>query len=72
MDKKETMAIYLTSDEAFAFKKFQEYHEVISFMIGYFDSSHLKLKEMRNTQVVLDIDNNGIISHMAITNHFRK
>lgn len=62
--------IELTTDEAHAFKKFREYQDIIGYFIGHLDS--MAVKDMRNSQIILDVDNLGVISHVSITKHFRK
>ncbi len=62
--------IHLTSDDALAYKSFMRHYDTIGYLVGYLDS--LGLERMQNSQIVLDIDNSGVINHMAITKHFRK
>lgn len=62
--------VELTEEDAVAFAKFREYQDVIGYFVGHLDS--IAIKDMRNSQVILDIDNVGVISHVAITKHFRK
>ena len=62
--------VYLTDGDAEIFKKFIKHQDIIAYLIGYLDSTNIK--DMTNSQVVLDIDSNGNIGHMAITKHFRK
>lgn len=62
--------VQMTEEDAQAFLKFREYQEIIGYMVGHLDS--LAIKDMRNSQIILDVDSLGIISHVAITKHFRK
>lgn len=62
--------VYLSDVEAEIFKKFIQHQDVIAYIVGYLESTNIK--DMTNSQIVLDIDNTGNIGHMAITKHFRK
>ena len=68
-NQSQTTTILLTSDEALLFKKFMQYHEVIGYIVGYLDV--MGNDRMRNSQIILDIDKDGIINHSSITKHFR-
>lgn len=63
------ITIELTEDEARLFREFQRRHDVIAPIIGYFDS--LGVIDLRSTNMMLDIDERGVIKHMAITKHYR-
>lgn len=64
------ITVELTNEEALMFRKFQEYHEPIGYFLGYMES--LKLVDLRNMSIQMDIDNNGVIAHTSITRHYRK
>ncbi len=61
--------VYLTQDEALLFVQFKKNYKVIAYILGFIDS--MKIENMKETNIVLDIDKNGIVSHAAITKHFR-
>ncbi len=61
--------IELSTEEAIAFRIFQAKHDIIAPICGYLDS--LKIMDISNSQLVLDVDQNGVIKHMSITKHFR-
>lgn len=65
-----TTAIHLTNEEVEIFKKFRQHQQVIGYIIGHLDT--LNTSEMTNTQIIIDIDSNSNIGHVAITKHFRK
>lgn len=62
--------IELTSDEAKLFVEFQRNFEFIAYIIGYLDS--MGESKITGSNVVLDIDMSGRISHVAITKHYRR
>lgn len=70
MATEKLITTFLSSDEAFLFKKFQQHHELIAYFVGYLEA--MGLKRIENSQVILDIDQYGIITHSSITKHFRK
>ena len=61
--------IELTDEDALLFIQFQKNYSVIAPIVGYMSS--LQIIDIKNTQIVLDIDQAGKVSHMAITKHFR-
>lgn len=63
------MTVDLSDEEAMLFLKFQEHYQVIAPIMGYMSS--LKLMDISNTHIGLDIDAYGKIKHMEITKHFR-
>lgn len=60
----------LTDEEAGLFLEFQKHYKVVAPIVGYMSS--LKLVDLSNTQVVLDIGQTGLVQHMAITKHYRQ
>lgn len=68
MDKPTT--IHLNSDDALLFREFQRHYQLVGYIVGYLDS--MGTDRLQNSQVVLDIDGSGIISHASITKHFRR
>lgn len=62
--------IELTEEDALAFAKFRQYQDVIGYFIGHLDS--MGIQGMSNAQIVLDVDGQGVIGHVAITKHFKK
>lgn len=70
MNTKETTIVYLDNDDALLFSKFQQYHDLIGYLVGYLESS--PYKDLRSSQILLDTDHTGMIVHMAVTKHFRK
>lgn len=62
--------ISLSDEDAVLFIAFQKRYEVIAPLVGYMDS--LNLIDLKNMSIVLDIDPQGVVGHMAITRHFRK
>jgi hypothetical protein len=63
------VTIQLSEEDALLFTKFQQHHETIGYLLGYMES--LKLIDLRNMSVTMDIDNIGIVQHTSITRHFR-
>lgn len=61
--------IELTTTEAIAFRIFQAKHDIIAPICGYLES--LKVMDISNSQLILDIDQSGVVKHMSITKHFR-
>lgn len=62
--------ILLTSDDALMFEEFLKHHDVIGYFVGYLKS--MGTNRIENSQVILDIDSSGTITHTSITKHFRK
>lgn len=62
--------IELTDEEALLFVQFQKHHEIVAYIVGYLES--MKMVDLKNASVQMDIDPNGIITHCAITKHFRR
>lgn len=62
--------LILTDEEIELFKNLQKHHEVIGYLIGYMES--LKLTDLKNVNIQLDIDDKGIVGHMSITKHYRR
>jgi hypothetical protein len=65
-----TTTIHLTSDDAELFKKFMQHYDLIAYFVGYLEV--MGTDRITNSQIVLDIDSDGIITHTAITKHFRR
>ena len=65
-----TINVELNDEEQKLFIEFRRRLEVIAPIIGYMDT--LGLMDMRNTQITLDLDNNGTVAHMSLTRHYRK
>lgn len=65
----QNIPVYLTIDEARLFVEFKKRYKVIAYILGFMES--MRLDDMKETNVVLDIDKGGIVSHAAITKHFR-
>lgn len=63
------ITIILQEDEAMLFRMFQQHHAIVAPVVGYIDS--LKIMDISNSQLILDVDQHGIIKHMSITKHFR-
>lgn len=61
--------VYLTTDEARLFVEFKKRYKVIAYILGFMDS--MKIEDMKETNVILDIDKGGVVSHAALTKHFR-
>lgn len=61
--------IELAQDEAVLFRIFQRDHAIIAPICGYMES--LSVMDISNSQLILDIDQNGLVKHMSITKHFR-
>lgn len=62
--------IELTDEEGVLFLKFREHQEVIGYLLGYMES--LNIIDLRNMNITLDIDGNGLVGHTSMTKHFRK
>lgn len=62
--------IELTNEDALLFVEFQKHYNVVAPIVGYMSS--LKLVDVSNTQIVLDIGQSGVVQHMAITKHYRQ
>lgn len=65
----EKIPVYLTADEAMLFVEFQKNYQIIAHLLGYMSSIHADT--LKNTHLAFDIDNEGKISHTAITKHYR-
>jgi len=62
--------VELTDEDALLFIEFQKHYEMIGYIIGYMNS--IGVSDMKNMNITLDIDNNGIVQHTSFTRHFRK
>ncbi len=63
------VVISLTPDDAKLFAEFQKRYEVIAHLVGYMDA--LRLFDLKNMNISMDIDTAGKVSHTAITRHYR-
>lgn len=61
--------VQLTDEDALLFIQFQKNYQILAPIVGYMTS--LKIIDISNSQLVLDIDSQGKVGHMAITKHFR-
>ena len=61
--------ISLTDEDCLLFKEFQKHYQIVAPVVGYMSS--LKLIDIANTHIGLDIDAFGIVKHMEITKHYR-
>ncbi len=61
--------VEMTTEDALLFRKFREHQETIGYLLGYMES--LKLVDLRNMSITMDIDNVGIVQHTSFTKHFR-
>lgn len=61
--------VEMTTEDALLFTKFRQHQEAVGYILGYMES--LKLVDLRNMSITMDIDSNGIVQHTAITRHFR-
>lgn len=61
--------ISLTDEDALLFIEFQKHYQIVAPIVGYMSS--LKLVDISNTHIGLDIDAFGMIKHMEITKHYR-
>lgn len=59
----------LTSEELLMLKKFQEYQEPLVFLIGFMDA--LKIRDLKDMQITMDIDHQGVIKHTTALQHSR-
>ena len=66
----ETINVELSVPEAMLFREFMRRRDFIGYLTGYMDS--LGLLELKNASIELDIDDAGIVRHMAITKHYKK
>jgi len=62
--------IELTDEDAMLFMKFQQYYDVIGYLIGFMESTGMY--NIKNSSITIDIDKDGIVQHTSITRHFRK
>lgn len=62
--------LQLTDEEAKLFMEFQKRHEVIGYVVGYMES--LNMFDLKNMEITLNMDNEGIIKHMSLCRHYRK
>jgi len=62
--------IELTDEEILLLRSMQKHMDVIGYMTGYLDT--LNIYDLKNCQIVMDVDENGIVRHTSITKHFRK
>lgn len=67
MDK--NITVNLSQEEAFLFAEFQKRYEVIAQLVGYMET--VRIFDLKNMSIQIDIDSNGIVKHTAITRHFR-
>ncbi len=63
------VVLELQNDEAVLFREFQRRYDIIAPIVGYMES--LKIMDISNSQIILDIDDKGLVKHMAITKHYR-
>lgn len=61
--------VQLTEEDAYLFREFQKRYQVLAQLVGCMDS--LKIVELKNVSVLMDIDNKGKVCHTAITSHYR-
>jgi len=69
IEEKKAVLIELSPADAFLFSEFQKRYEVLANLIGYMDA--VKIFDLKNMSIQIDIDKNGIASHTSITRHFR-
>lgn len=65
----EQIPVYLTPDDARLFVEFQKRYQVIGQLLGSMDA--LKISDMKNVSIVMDLDGAGKLQHTAITKHYR-
>lgn len=65
-----TTKVELTEQEAHLFREFMKRYEVIGYLVGYMES--FGMFDMRNANISIDIDNDGIIQHTSVSRHYRK
>ncbi len=63
------IVIELSKEDALLFKAFQENYQVVAPIVGFMDS--LKMADLKNMTIQMDIDKNGVINHSSITRHYR-
>jgi len=64
-----TTPVYLTPDEALLFIEFKKRYHIIAPLIGYMET--MRIPDLKEASVVMDIDSSGKVSHTAITKHYR-
>jgi ArsR family metal-binding transcriptional regulator len=64
------VVIELTDEEAELFKEFRRRYDVIAPLVGYMDS--MNILDLKNMNIVIDINQEGIVAHMAVTRHYRR
>ncbi len=64
-----SIPVFLTADEARLFVEFKKHYKVIAYLVGFMES--MKIEDMKETNIMLDVDKQGIVSHAAITKQFR-
>lgn len=69
IETRQNVQIDLKPEEAMLFVEFQKNYQVVAYLLGYLSS--LKIAEMNNTNLTMDIDSNGKVSHTSITKHYR-
>lgn len=67
--KESQIPVYMTQDEARVFIEFKKRYKVIAYILGFMNT--MRIDDMTETNMVFDVDKSGIISHVAITKHFR-
>lgn len=60
--------IHLTSDEAFLFIEFQKHYVLIGNLLGCM--KELGIDNLRDSEIVIDIDHQGIIKHIKTSKHY--
>ncbi len=68
IDPRPNVTVELGPDEALLFIEFKRSYDVVGQLLGYLNT--LKISDMRNTNLVLDIDSGGKVSHTTITKHY--
>lgn len=67
--KSDKILIELSPSDAFLFEQFQKRYDVIGQLVGYMEA--VKIFDLKNMSIQMDIDNLGIVKHTSITRHFR-
>lgn len=63
-----SVVVELQDDEAILFREFQRRYSMIATLVGFMSS--LNVKDISNSQVILDIDNQSVVRHVSITKHY--
>ena len=68
-DTERKVVVEMTQSDAFLFEQFQKRYDVIGQLVGYMEA--VKIFDLKNMTIQMDIDATGMVKHTSITRHFR-